>query len=138
MHYVEQTRTEQGKGNCFQACLASIFELPLEAVPDWNANGEGRWLSIYDDWLAERGLAMAMVYVQDNAYREFPYNGRREVIWIGGFKSPRLERGEHACVMVNHKMVWDPHPQRDMGVGELLNCTFFVPLFPQRGCTNAA
>jgi hypothetical protein len=126
MHFVEQTRIEQGKGNCFQACLASIFELPITDIPDWNANGEGRWLDQYDIWLAERGLAMAEVYINGNPYRDFPKN--YDLLWIGGFKSPRLVRGEHAVVMRNHEVVWDPHPQREMGLGPLLSCIFFVPL----------
>jgi hypothetical protein len=127
MHFVEQTRTAPPCGNCFQACIASIFELPIEDVPDWNANGEGRWLDLYDVWLAERGLAMVCVDVHTDTFREFSYHDKISVYWIAGVKSPRIS-GSHAVVMENHKMVWDPHPQRDMGIRELIDCTFFVPL----------
>jgi hypothetical protein len=122
---VEQTRTEIGKGNCFQACLASIFEIPIEEVPDWNRNGETRWLDLYDKWLAERGLAMTLVGVGGNPYREYPKD--YYVYWIGGFESLRF-KGLHAVVMKNYQIEWDPHPLREMGVGELVDCTFFLPL----------
>lgn len=125
MHFIEQTRLVAPFGNCFQACLASIFEVSLEEVPDWNINGEGRWLDLYDKWLAERGLAMVDIFINGNPCREFPKSF--DVYWIGGFKSPRFN-GTHAVVMKNHQIVWDPHPQRDMGVGDLVDCTFFVPL----------
>ena len=46
---VMQTRTGKG-GNCFQACLASLFDLPLEEVPDF-CNMPGDWLSRCNRWL---------------------------------------------------------------------------------------
>lgn len=127
MKPVEQTRTESGYGNCFQACLASIFELTIGDVPDWNANGEGRWLDIYDVWLAERGLALVEVCTTKSHYREFPKNF--DVYWIGAFKSPRI-KGNHAVVMKNYQVEWDPHPLREMGLGDFVSCTFFVSLHP--------
>jgi hypothetical protein len=123
---VEQTRTEIGYGNCFQACLASIFELPIEDIPDWNLNGGTGWGDIYANWLAERGLCMIEVEaagVRDYNICLFPGH------YIVGARSPRF-KGLHAVVGSHGDIVWDPHPERSMGVGEIVDYTFFSPLMP--------
>jgi hypothetical protein len=48
MKPVFQTRYGEGRGNCFQAALASILDLELEEVPDF--------VSAYrDDWSKMKG-----------------------------------------------------------------------------------
>ncbi|HXE63252.1 MAG TPA: hypothetical protein VN519_06900 [Bryobacteraceae bacterium] len=126
---VEQTRTEIGFGNCWQACLASIFEVPLSEVPDWNAHGEKYWGDEYDRWLAERNLCMMEIAVghEETTVRTFPG------YYIMAARSPRFS-GTHAVVCHQGKIVWDPHPLREMGVGDAVDYTFFCPLDPAK-CT---
>ena len=38
-------------GNCFQACVASIFELPLDMVPHFCQ--EEDWYLLFTNWLEE-------------------------------------------------------------------------------------
>ena len=50
-----QTNFSATEGNCFQACVASLFELNLDEVPHFlsGENGTGdEWWYIYNDWLS--------------------------------------------------------------------------------------
>lgn len=58
MILVYQTRFGDKNGNCFQACVASLFELTLEQVPDFcNEEPRDEWSARYIRWLNERGLS---------------------------------------------------------------------------------
>ena len=52
---VYQTVLEPPHGNCLQACIASLFELPLEDVPNFMAYGSG-WRTKYRKFLKTFGL----------------------------------------------------------------------------------
>lgn len=59
---VYQTRhSAQAFGNCFEACLASILELPLGAVPDRAAHlDHDRWADLVQTTEREKGLAAVL------------------------------------------------------------------------------
>jgi hypothetical protein len=93
------------EGNCFQACIASILEVPLDDVPECLG---GRYDQRLLDWLHSKGLGLVLK----------PTAGG----WLTGYciltaKSPRTE-GNHAVVIKDGEVVHDPHPERDMGIGE--------------------
>lgn len=118
---VTQTDTSFTTGNCFAACLASVLELPLEQVPNFMDEGTG-WYDRYNDWLAGRNL------------RIFTYRGDLKPptgYAILGAGSPRFN-GMHAVVTHNGEIVWDPHPQSEMGVGEWIDWTLIIPLDPAK------
>ena len=47
------------QGNCLAACLASIFELTLDEVPDFGEHlDNGTWFTILQQWLSKRNLYM--------------------------------------------------------------------------------
>lgn len=121
---VEQTRTEKGKGNCWPACIASILECPLENVPD-PADDEtyGGYLRRVNEWLAPQGLRLR----QFSFYRT---DDKPPGYAILGADSPR--GGSHAVVILDGEIVWDPHPQREMGVGSWREYGQFVCLDPAR------
>jgi len=113
VNLVTQTiTTKEEGGNCFAACLASIFELPLDEVPNaaliWRLDDEdagARGHKLIDDWLAEVGLAKAGLDVGDC------HDWRPEGNWIGSYDSPRLPGETHAVVCRGYDGVaWDPHP----------------------------
>jgi hypothetical protein len=61
---VFQDNFEVGQGNCFAACIASILELPLDAVPNFcmdhlDADGS-TWLERTCAWLKERGWGVLL------------------------------------------------------------------------------
>lgn len=131
MKPVEQTETADYtvdppvRGNCLAACVASIFEVPLDSLA-----------GVYDspalwEWLTERFPGIGMVahtYYGDGSdeIHGVPLGSRRPeghtglpgaTPWIAVVQSPRTAH-MHCVVMVGHQLAWDPHPQRDQGVGE--------------------
>mgnify|MGYP006450460919 CR=1 FL=1 len=97
---VYQTVLEPPHGNCLQACIASLFELPLEDVPNFMAYGSG-WRTKYRKFLKTFGLK-SLLYSSREAQS---LNGYHLV--IGG--SPR---GDflHAVVGLDGEIIHDPYP----------------------------
>lgn len=86
-------------GNCFQACVASVLDLPLEEVPHFIE---------FDDW-----VQLFYNFVKDQGYSARRVNGLPEKgTGIGTGPSPRSLAAAHAVVVKDGKTVWDPHPSR--------------------------
>jgi len=64
MQPIYQTIHEPLNGNCFQACVASIFELPLDAVPHFMENCAGH------KWTQEQWDAV-LKFAEDHGRRAF-------------------------------------------------------------------
>lgn len=113
---VDQTKFIAPYANGFAACVASIFELPIEEVPDFRPDEDGWWLR-FSEWCNERGWAPLML---DN-----------DVGYLGGCWS--LIGGDgprgllHQCVGRRGEVVHDPHPSRD-GLKCVLNFIYFVAI----------
>lgn len=100
-----QTDTSRENGNCWQTAIASLLDLPAEAVPhflDINREGYSDWWRYTIDWLWYRG------YFLENIGRHV-YTG--EDYLVCGYTERKTY---HVCVYRNGKMVHDPHPT---GVG---------------------
>lgn len=128
-------------GDCYPACIASIFELPLSQVPgrrgnrqevfDWlalNFPGVGvisrHWTVPRDEpdfhqgyWIAtviSRRFRMAdcQSCIADRRRKSNPpYFWRREE--CPACEGTGEELGLHAVVMEGRQRVWDPHPKAD-------------------------
>lgn len=90
------------EGNCLQAAVASIYELPLDAVPHFILFGDF-WFAAMAKYVESRGLSIEKV-TESSDY----------VLAFG--PSPRGVR--HAVVWKDGKLAHDPHPSRDGLVGE--------------------
>lgn len=110
---IVQTRTGD-IGNCFAACLASILEVPLQAVPEFPYHSDDEFFAAAQRWLATKGLRYRQVPIK-NGYRPRGYTT------IEGI-SPR--GGQHACVALNGRLVWDPHPDDGTGHGLVKPTTY--------------
>jgi hypothetical protein len=86
-------------GNCVQAAVASLLDLPIEAVPHFLLFD--RWNHVLTDWLNERGYGIRVL----NA-TEIP----DERCIVAGM-SPRGVA--HVCIAEAGRIVWDPHPSGD-------------------------
>lgn len=108
---VEQIRPD----DCFSACVASILELPIDAVGYFpHAGSPAEWTNNWVHWLDERGFDLyGGIIKADRSYPDPLPRG----YWILSAASPRTDVN-HAVVCLDDKIVWDPHPQREMGVGE--------------------
>lgn len=107
MKPVFQTIFDNRTGNCLQACVASIFELGLEDVPNFVGAGEG-WVEAYCGFLFEQYRLQVMTLDRDALLRQ-------GVWWPGGYHiisgdSPRGD-WQHSVVGFEGEMVHDPHPE---------------------------
>ena len=113
---VHQTTFGEGKGNCFQAALASVFELPLEEVPNFCVDYGDDWYHETSVWLGEKyGLWLIRVGVGAPSPKGYHL--------ISGL-SPR-EGVRHSVVGLNGTPVHDPHPSGD-GLAEEQTYDLFV------------
>jgi len=95
---------EEGKirGNCWQTAIASVLELPMEAVPhfvQFHEDGIIDWWKFTVDWAWYRGYQMFVFDRHLYTNEEYLVTG----------KSPRGDF-HHVVVYRNGKMVHDPHP----------------------------
>ena len=98
MRPVDQTGYGVSDGNCLSAALASILEVPVEAVPRF-VRVDGRLLG----WLADRALSASV----------FPAGTPPAGYSIAVGPSLRFAGLMHACVAYDGAVVHDPHPSRE-------------------------
>jgi hypothetical protein len=116
-------------GNCLQACIASVLELPIEEVPDFcgpteNQSGyDTAWFDKLLMWSRHRGVALAHFWLED----QWPIVNGCWGIVVG--KSPRGEihhavvcRAKHNYGVTHLNYVHDPHPSGGFLVGNPTNC----------------
>ncbi len=122
MKPVFQTRTGSD-GDCWPACLATIFEVPLAEVAQCAANLEG-WTDATEAWLEKRGLFQNEIQVQQDAMgrNKFPFIappvgtlcvvvGRRWGASISHAvvcKVKHIPADEAGCVGLQFEIVHDP------------------------------
>jgi len=148
------------RGDCYPACLASIFELPLSAVPGMGGNTR----TVFD-WLA---LNFPGIGIVSRSWMEPKAPYYRAGFWIATVISSRFRepdchhctpdrrrkskppyfyrraecpvcdgtghaRGLHAIVMENARRVWDPHPEADWtSEPQIVGEDYFVVTDPAR------
>jgi len=100
MRSVDQTTYGPTYGNCISACIASILEMPIEAVPFF---ADENWWPRFLEWLAKRDLSATKIEGGP------PPAG----FTIAFGPSTRLAGRGHACVAFDGIIVHDPHPSRE-------------------------
>ena len=106
-------------GNCVQASVASILNLPLADVPHFLEVGDRpeEWELAMMDWLEDRGIG----YI------------RREGEWIfDGYylaSGPSPRGISHMVVYHDGSLAHDPHPSR-AGISEVKRTWVLAPLDP--------
>jgi hypothetical protein len=116
--YQTLTVKNDGVGNCFNACVASILELPLRKVANILPGEEGSWMHRWRRWLGDHGYRLVysdeacppMGYSIATVHTERTYpddHPRRPGVLIA-----------HSCVAFDGVIVHDPYPlksaQRDI------------------------
>lgn len=104
MKPVYQTTFGYPNGNCFQAALASILELPLEKVPHFMLDLTNDWFMELRNWLGQFGLDAICVRGESEAF--LPSKG---YYIMGGRRPGRTYL--HAVVACNGQVVHDPLPE---------------------------
>ena len=113
------------RGNCWQAAVASVLELPLNEVPDIQQYDENmEWFDKFREWLEQYGLGAIGLATGGN-------------ITLQGYhliecKSTTLKNGElHVVVGLNGEVVHDPNPNVTT-LGEVVDYIIFTLLDPAR------
>src|SRR5690606_20431070 len=101
MQRVYQTKFGETEGNCFAACLASLFPVTLENVPDFYELAGGRWYNAFVKWMEQFDLVPMMFSAE-------VHTPALEVFHLMGGVSPRGI--PHNVVGFKGQMVHDPHP----------------------------
>ena len=107
---VTQTRTG-AQGNCFEACMASLLEVPLSEVPDFGRDDV--FLEKVAGFLEPHGLLYVQIAPHDDVLGVMMKRG--DIFHTIEGRSPR--GGQHAVVGCNGHVVHDPHPQDGTGRG---------------------
>ena len=116
---VSQTKFGGIEGNCVQACLASVLELPLDAVPNFVTMDD--WCGEMEKWLLKLyGLQPLFLKlrreIEVDDWRPFGYH------LMGGMGPRGLK---HSVVGYRGEIKWDPHPDRG-GLVKVEDWTVFV------------
>lgn len=107
-------------GNCMQAAIATILDLPLEEVPHFLQSYEDIWWANMQAWLATRGwqiVALPLDYLAPG------------IVPIGYhlMHGRTCRDSDHVVVAKDGVMVFDPHPS-DAGLTEIKTYEVLVPV----------
>jgi len=100
---------DQQRGNCYQAALASLLELPLNDVPNFvgiDVAGGENWWTHSTQWLYNRGYDMYYWPIEDE---NNPLEPAPDEHYLISGKSPR-GNFYHVAVYLDGNLAHDPHP----------------------------
>lgn len=84
------------RGDCLTACIASIFELPIDEVPFFVQ--EDDWYRAYHDWVRTRGLCIERAWISVDDEDPTKLNGYpSDRYWIATVLSPRGKTRCNVC-----------------------------------------
>lgn len=108
LHLTDAQGNVTQKGNCFQAAVASIMELPLDEVPNFIEFSDDEWFGKFIAFLDSKGCEYEWHYAGD---------GQDNKGWsIGSGISPRARKDykiTHAVICFDGEIVFDVHPSRE-------------------------
>lgn len=108
-------------GNCLSAALASIFEVPLSTVPEFQEYGD-EWWPKFCKWIETMGFYPLRINT------DFIFPGYCLIMG----ESPRDTKINHQVIYKNGLLVHDPHPSGG-GIVNIKEVMLLVPLDPSRG-----
>ena len=118
---------KNGDGNCFQACVASILEIPLEGSFNHGLFSDGEWFEKFNEWLVQYGLASIFIECSSDN----PLGSTK----LRGIHIAEMETAEsllkHAVVIDGDKILHDPMPYPSGKEYTCCGIYFFVPLDPK-------
>jgi len=110
--------TENQNGNCLAACLASILELRIEDIPQFEDMFEDWWPNVLK-FLGSKGLYPL------RWDEEYHFNG----FYLVRGTSPRDPEIDHQVIYFDGKIIHDPHPD-NTGVLDVKETIVLVPYDP--------
>jgi hypothetical protein len=135
MQTILPSDTEPLRGDCFRACVASIFELPIEDVPHFCEHPN--WGEHLDDWLWNHGMAHVFVRLDVEADEGYLGAVGRGIWCIVSGTTKRHPSRLHSVVArtlgggVQWEYRHDPHPDGTF-LEEAKDILFFISVQPWR------
>ncbi len=117
-------------GNCFQACIASLRDLPLSAVPHFCndfARDQQRFPWNMHEWLGERGLVYIEFTVEEARTASSNWWGHHLICG----QSPR-GKFLHSVIGFNGDPIFDVHPSNQMLLPQEVRPWMYSFIFPRR------
>lgn len=100
------------KGNCFDACVASIMDLPLAEVPPFTQMGTN-WFASFHKFAHEHGFELYGTGREATHGPIAEYEGVDGYVIVNGTSPRPWVKDGHAVIYKNGKLVHDPHPSND-------------------------
>lgn len=108
MKKVYQTIVDRDYGNCLPACAASILELKLEDVPDFNSYGDSWFLTLYDFFYSKGYKCEGNGRLHK---RKLKLEDSIDGYFIGIVRSSLFKDRNHTVILnINGYVVHDPNP----------------------------
>ena len=106
-------------GNCFNACIASLFEIPLEDLPELNLK-DNEWAAPVRKYLEDNyNLSF---FFSDSAFRQKGYY----ILTGTTTRNPKLN---HAVIYKDDKLVHDPMGKDSGEILKFVDVTVFYKIF---------
>ena len=126
MKPVKQTIFDSSLGDCFRACVASIFEFSISEMPNfWEQTQDcDVYWRMTNEWLSEvKGFKCILVEMEDN--HKFFLSGL-VCVAIG----KKVKGGEDHAVVWRDRLIHDPHLTKTGLMGEPSTFAIFSPIDP--------
>lgn len=132
MKKVYQTKFDDNLGDCFRACIASIFEFPIKEMPNfWEQTQDvSEFWRLNNSWLAEHKNFKFINFELSVEHKHII----DDLLCVACAKSPR-GNADHAVVWQN-KLIHDPHPSEAGLAEEPDTFTLFLPLDPNQSLNS--
>ena len=99
-------------GDCLKACVSSLFEIPMDAVPNFqllNFMDKSNWWHSYFYFMLSLGYDLT--YVSSDLHRHISTNVGVDGLYIAAVKSQRFKSAYHAIIVDKElNCVHDPNP----------------------------
>ncbi len=135
MRPVFQTTIDPKNGDCLNACVASLLEIPIERLPH-NPPTSGKQLEILREWLAGFGLTVVLINVDGPQKTYAAGKITPGTLMMVSGPSGTFENGLHVVVgkigeeAGQWDMVHDPNPN-GKGIKKAYYYYFFTPMNPK-------
>ncbi len=118
------------QGNCVQACVASLLEIPLDEAFDSRPYSDEIWFDEFNKWLGRRGLyCIAFDHSVEKPLMCTQIMGYA----IMDCMSVSLYQGEHHVVIIkNQEVVHDPNIYAEGRLGDCKGFFLILPFSPAK------
>ena len=131
MKKIDQAVCNSQNGDCFRACVASIFE--FDGIPNFQQDGPDGWAKHLTKFSDRTGILFL-----DFNFENLPdcrasfLHELKDTYIIASGPSPRDNTKQHAVIWRNGEIVHDPHPDKTGIEGEPNIFTLMIIKDPQK------